>query len=136
MKIESNGLSLEFYNSIKDLPNYRHFKAKSFQLWYNSVGNTLDSIRSNLVKAIEFIAYDKKSDAIICIQNADLGLEVVMSDEDFEIKELICYIKSINGKHLGNKLSDGEIEEIYDKVLESEFGYDILIETLNAIKKK
>lgn len=136
MKIESNGLSLEFYNSIKDLPNYRHFKAKSFQLWYNSVGNTLDSVRSNLVKAIEFIAYDKKSDAITCIQNADLGLEVVMSDEDFEIKELICYIKSINGKPLGNKLSDGEIEEIYDKVLESEFGYDVLIETLNAIKKK
>lgn len=136
MKLESNGLKLEFYSSIKDLPNSRHFKAKSYSIWNSALGGSIDDVRDNLVRAMELISQNKLKDAITCIQNADLGIEAIKSDEDFLIRELICYLKSFNGVELDNILSDTKIEDIYIQILESDFSYEQLIETLSSLKKK
>lgn len=136
MKLESNGLKLEFHSSIKDLPNSRHFKAKSYSIWNSALGGSIDDVRDNLVRAMELISQNKPKDAITCIQNADLGIEAIKSDEDFLIRELICYLKSFNGVELDNILSDTKIEDIYIQILESDFSYEQLIETLSSLKKK
>jgi len=101
-----------FYSSIKELPNARKFLAESYQLWQNHVGTSLSQVRGNLVKAIEYIAYDKKQDAINLIQNADMGIESLIEQEDFELKELCCYVKSINDTVYPFGLLNSNIDEI------------------------
>ena len=125
-----------FYDSIKNLPNARKILADNYLLWLSNVGNDLDTIRGNLVKAIEYIAYDKKQDAITLIQNTDMGLEAIVSEEDFELKELCCYLKSINEEQLPISISGNDIDDFAEKL--NQFGVSIsqVQESLIALKKK
>ena len=128
--------TIVFYSSIKELPNARKFLAESYQLWQVHVGTSLSQVRNNLVKAIEYIAYDKKQDAINLIQNADMGIESLIESEDFELKELCCYVKSINNITYPFGLLNSNVDEIALSLNLIGITIEDVENYLNEIKKK
>ena len=128
--------TIVFYDSIKNLPNARKFLASSYQLWSSNVGTEMQKVRANMVKAIEHIAYDKKQDAITLIQNADMGIESILSQEDFELKELCCYIKSINERLINFELFSKDVDEMASFINSTGISISEVEELLENIKKK
>jgi len=125
-----------FYDSIKTLPNGRKFLAESYQLWSAHVGTSLATVRANMVKAIDYIAYDKKQEAITLIQNADMGIESIIEQEDFELKELSCYVKSINDISYDFNLTSQDVSEIALSLNLVGITVEEVEELLATIKKK
>lgn len=128
--------TIVFYDSIKNLPNARKFLASSYQLWSSNVGTEMQKVRANMVKAIEHIAYDKKQDAITLIQNADMGIESILSQEDFELKELCCYIKSINERLINFELFSKDVDEMASFINSTGISISEVEDLLENIKKK
>lgn len=121
---------LEFYKSIHELPNIRRGAATVASLWSDNVGNELDDIRNNVVRAFEMLINDRKEDALRLLQNADMGFEALNSAEHFKSRELACYAK---GYPL--KLSEEDIDEI-SNIINHTMTYEQIGETLLDIKKK
>lgn len=118
-----------FYDSIKELPNSRKMLAQKYALWSSGVGNHIDMVKGNIIQAHAFLGADKKNDAMVFLQNAELGIEAIYSEESFEAKELACYVKT------DDMLTEAKIEELAT-VIGQTMTYDQIEETLERLKKK
>lgn len=134
MTIQVGDNELSFYDSIKTLPNVRRFLSNEYQVWSSEVGNNISKAQENITSAFAYLTAGNIKDGLLYLQNADIGLEALKQDEDFGLKELACYLKSINGNIVD--VTKENIDEVSNKL--NDLGIEIgqVEETLELIKKK
>jgi hypothetical protein len=123
-----------FFESIKEIPNGRRVLAQKYSLWATGVGSHIDLVRKNILQAYEFILNEKTTDALTFLQNAEMGIEAINQEQDFNVEELACYVKSIGDKEY-KTLGERELSEIVSYINEN-MTQEEIEEKLSFIKKK
>lgn len=123
-----------FYESIREMPNERRMLGQKYSLWAKGVGNEIDIVRDNIIQAHQHVALDKKQEALTFLENAEFGIEAIKSNEDWDARELACYIKVLDDKNYV-KITEAEIEDVWAKICER-LTQQQIEENLERIKKK
>lgn len=135
IEIKLRDVKVLFYDSIKTLPNARKLLSDQYALWDNGIGTSLEKVRENLINAkAELLNSDNKTNAAIYIENADIGIEALRYGEDFKLKDLCCFLYSIDG----NIIEDLNIENIdsyYGELNNLGITIGQVDDTLDTIKK-
>lgn len=134
MELTIGSSKVVFFDSIKSLPNTRRFLSNNYQLWISGVGNKISQIQSNIGNAYAYLGANRTKDGLTFLQNADYGLEALKQEEDFELKQLACYLKSIDG--IETNVSTDNIDEVAEQLNMTGITIGQVEETLAAIKKK
>jgi len=98
--------NIEFFESIKEMPIQRYNDCQNYLMQMSGVGNTMQDIYSHYQKLQTLIANNKNEDALNEMTNLMINHYSILNKINFDSMAFACYIKSINGKLIGNSESD------------------------------
>lgn len=127
-------MDFKFFESIHEMPNIRRMWGQKYSLWQLGVGTEIDVVRDNIVQGMQYLNLSKSSDALVCLQNAEMGIEAIKQVVDWSSMELACYIKEIDGKVYGS-ISESMVDEV-SALINENFSQDEIEQKLSFVKKK
>jgi hypothetical protein len=134
MKLQIGDSEVVFYDDIHTLPNIRRFISNEYAVWSSEVGNSISKSQESITNAYAYIAAGKIKEGLIHLQNADMALEALKQEEDFDLKELCCYLKSINGEVV--ELTKERVEYFAELLNDTGITSEQVEEALLYVKKK
>jgi len=134
MKISYNGHDIEIYDSIQELPIGRYEKHATYGIVDSSAGSSLYDIKANVLKAASLIDVDKEQ-AKQVLQNAQVGIEMIVTNINPELMSFAVLVKSIDGVEYDD-ISESGIRKTLDKIKEQGWIFITLANALQAVKKK
>jgi len=134
MKISYNGHDIEMYDSIQDLPIGRYEKHATYGIVDSSAGSSLYDIKGNITKAASLIDIDKDQ-AKQVLQNAQVGIEMIVTSINPELMSFAVLVKSIDGEAHDDISEDG-IRNTLDKIKKQGWIFSTISNALESIKKK
>ena len=136
MKDYVNGNTVEWYDSVDNLPIRRFFSFSKYVMLDSGIGGSPEDVQKRMAHLVRFIRADKKEDAIMEINNLSQAIDFSMRGMNFHGKAAYCMIKSINGKSYPDNLSDDDMDDIEDSLSKARFGFGLLMERYTELKKK
>ena len=134
MKISYNGHDIEMYDSIQDLPIGRYEKHATYGIVDSSAGSSLYDIKANVTKAASLIDIDKDQ-AKQVLQNAQVGIEMIVTSINPELMSFAVLVKSIDGE-AHDDISETGIRNTLDKIKKQGWIFTTISNALQAVKKK
>jgi hypothetical protein len=127
-------MDFKFFESIQEMPNIRRMWGQKYSLWQIGVGTEIDVVRDNIVQSMQYLNLSKSNDALVCLQNAEMGIEAIKQVVDWSSAELACYIKEIDGK-VYCSISESMVDEVSILINEN-LTQDEIEQKLSLVKKK
>lgn len=128
-----NGMNVELYDSIEDLPISRFHKYNKMLLVDSGVGSDLADFDRHIEKAIRYAASPTPNLAIAELQNLRQNVYFVQSEVSPRYLAFAVLVKSVNGTPC-NDLSDDGLQKTIN--LFSDVPHSELTAQLDAVKKK
>lgn len=134
MRIENiNGLKLEVYDSIEELPIKRFHKYNKMLLVDAGVGNDVGSLDAHLQKTIAFLKKKDNESAMTELNNLRQNFFLILDEISPRMLSFACLIKSINGVEQ-NDLSDDALSRVAERF--ADVPMNSLTSLLEEVKKK
>ena len=127
-------MDFKFFESIQEMPNIRRMWGQKYSLWQLGVGTEIDVVRDNIVQSMQYLNLSKFNDALVCLQNAEMGIEAIKQVVDWSSAELACYVKEIDGK-VYSSISESMVDEVSNLINEN-LTQDEIEQKLSLVKKK
>lgn len=131
-RVNIAGHSIEFYDSIENLPISQFHKYGKYVLVDAGIGDSLSDIDNHLGKIIDFLGVDTEK-AHKELLNLRQNIYMVLTEQDLRHKSTVCLVKSVDGKDWTD-FSDGGIEELYQMVRPAAIA--VLDSTMKSIREK
>lgn len=132
-KATINGMVVEIYDSIEDLPIIRYHKYNKMLLVDAGVGSDLAAFDSHIEKAIRYINSNTPNMAAVELNNLRQNVLFIHSEVSPKNLAFAALVKSINGKPC-NDLSDDGLHNLAKRF--SEVPQSEITAHVEAVKKK
>jgi hypothetical protein len=123
---------IELYDSIDELPVLNYQKFNKCLLLDSGIGSDIDTITNHIIKIASLINTDKKSDAIVELENMQQNLLFISNNILPKYISFCALIKSIDGKQLID-LSDTNLHKVLNTI-NAPVGF--MDKIISIIKKK
>lgn len=94
--------TLEFYDSIEEIPIRNFHKFNKYLLIESGVGSDLDSINAKINRIIWFIQKKDDRNAVLELNNIRQGFHLISQNLNLEHLATVALLKSIDGKPVEN----------------------------------
>jgi len=136
-KYKFNGLTLEMYDSIQELPILRFQMFNLNAMLDAGIGSDLSAYNNHCNKVVRFIDLEDKESAKREIQNKNQNLHFIMMNVSPEYNCFAAMIYKINGREIldSDLLGDG-VQNIMAELSAKRFSIKKFRNVLSGIKKK
>jgi hypothetical protein len=134
MEIKHNGNKIQIYDSIEDLPADRFNKYNRGLMIDAGIGSDIQAFNDR-INAIRALIDSEPKKAKIELSNMQNSVLFVMSNTHPEQIAFCAVVKRVDGKDYGLTLTDLEVEEIHNKILEIGLPIKIIRSAIEFVKK-
>ena len=134
-QIKINGLLIETYDSIQDMPSQNYHQFNKYIIMATDLGNDLDAIAGHKMKLARMIAQGRTEEALIELDNYHQSIVLNVEQVDLKSMAFICLCKTIGGRVV--YVSSVEKVKSYLTVLHrNRFTVGQIWDYINQVKKK
>lgn len=130
-----NAHSITFYNSIKELPEWKWQKLQLIILQQEGIGSTLKDVDSHFERLDTFLRAGKLEDAIEERYNLRFNFNAIINGISVKSMLLACLVENIDGKPVDISTDDG-MKQVHDRILQTNIAAGRIDELLDELKKK
>lgn len=130
-----NNIDIEFYNSIREIPEWKWQLFQSIVLQVDYIGSTLEDVSRHFQKFDAFLSKGKYDELLEERINLTFNFNAIINKISIKTKAMVCFIKSIGGVEPDLSNEDG-LEEAYQKMLATNISTGQIDDLLGQIKKK
>lgn len=131
---EFNGLKVELYESIDDLPIDRYNKFQRYALIDAEVGASIGDVVSHLNKVANLIKANSNETALKALNNISESIAMIFSEQQPVNSAYVCLIKSINGKPMTD-ISEVSINNTIALLNSKRAKHSAISMAVNTVKK-
>lgn len=116
--VKAGNKDVQLYSSIKEMPIKRYKLMQQYLLQEAGIGSTISDIDQHLSKVAQFVAADKKDEAVEELTNLRYNFFSVMTGLSFKSKAFCCLMSCgvDEGLLLVEEMSEGDVSETWETV--------------------
>lgn len=132
----NNGITVELYDSIKDIPMHRHHEFQKLAMQDAEIGSTMEQVAQHLSMLHKYLANDKKEEAMQ--EAVNLHNNLFFTLEGIHIKSLCfaAYIHKMNGKSYTNIDKESALKTLEKLSKEGGLTLGMVEDQIEELKKK
>lgn len=130
-----NGVEVEYYDSIDEMPVIRYHKFNEQLMYASSLGGDMNDIEEHLRKVIEMINRDDKPSATQQIVNMSEGFRNIVSNINPRSKAFAVLVFKANGVEQ-NDLSDVGLNKLVGTLSRRGLSWGMVKFAIDYVKKK
>lgn len=130
-----NGHTVEYFDSIDDLPIKRHHRFNEFIALKSGIGSTIQDVDEHIMGIIQMVNRGDKEVAINKLLNMGQSLKFAIENVDPQSMAFAVLVNKIDGKETSD-ISDHGLNKVIGLLSEIKISYSMIKSIVEFVKKK
>lgn len=130
-----NGHTVEYFDSIDDLPIVRHHRFNEFIAVKSGIGSTVEDVDNHISGIVQMVNRGDKEQAINKLFNMGQSMKFAIQNVDPMSMAFACLVNKINGVEM-NDTTDHGLNKVVGMLSEIRISYGMIKSIIEFVKKK
>lgn len=130
-----NGNTVEYFDSVEDLPIVRHHRFNEFISLKSGIGSTMQDVDNHIMGLVQMVQRGDKDMAVNKLMNMRQSIQFAIENVDPQSMAFAILVSKINGKEM-NDTTDHGLKKVIGLLSEIKVTYGMIKTIVEFVKKK